>query len=220
MRIMTKKQEIKKLTEIQDIELEDIYAFIDSKTKVISPEVEAYLHLMDKIRGMHLRIDRYGSKDAIVNHMIKAEGLSRYLANKAYNQAMEYFYADNEISKEAWRNIIAQRMEKNIALAQNLVKDVNDASKVNKMWKELAEVLDLQTKDEEPLPDAVYAKPTKIYTISMEDLGKKPQSKKELADFIRSLPEIPEKVKEMAMQEALLKPIEIFPEENEDPRKS
>ena len=75
-------------------------------------EIVDYLDLMDKIRGMHLRIDRYGGKDAIVNHLMKVEGLSRYLANKAYNQAMEYFYADNDISKEAWRNIIATNGEK------------------------------------------------------------------------------------------------------------
>lgn len=217
---MMSKKSVQKISEIQDIELDDIYAFIDSKSNKIPQEIADYLDLMDKIRGMHLRIDRYGSKDAIVNHLIKVEGLSRYLANKAYNQAMEYFYADKELSKEAWRNIIAGKMEKNIAIAQQLIKDPTDAAKVNKMYIELATLLGLDQPDEEELPPGVYDKPTKIYTLNMEDLGKKPQSKKELTDFIRSLPEIPEKVKEMAMQEAMLKEITIFPEANEDPRKS
>ncbi len=214
-------KEIRKLPHIKDIDLELIYTFIGEGDRNKAPsEIIDYLDLMDKIRGMHLRIDRFGSKDAIVNHLIKVEGLSRYLANKAYNQTIEYFYADTDISKEAWRNIIAGKMEKNIAIAQLLIKDVSDAAKVNKMLAEMAQTLGLHLPDPEKMPDGVYDKPTKIYTLSMEDLGKKPQSKKELAEFIRSLPEIPEKVKEMAMQEAMLKQINFLPEENEDPRKS
>jgi hypothetical protein len=212
---------IQKYKDIQDIDLEAIYDFIDNGDRSKAPqEVVDYLHLMDKIRAMHLRIDRYGSKDAIVNHLMKIEGLSRYLANKAYNQSMEYFYADNDISKEAWRNILAQRMEKNISLAQQLVKDVADSSKVNKMYIEMAQALGLHLPDPEPVPEGAYDRPNKIYTLSMEDLGRVPQPKKELRDFIMNLPEVSEKVKQMALQEALLEPMQIFPDENEDPRKS
>lgn len=215
------KKALKKIPEIADVNLDMIYTFIgEGDPDNAPPEIVDYLDLMDKIRGMHLRIDKYGSKDAIVNHLVKVEGLSRYLANKAYNQTLEYFYADNDISKEAWRNIIAQKMEKNIAIAQLLIKDVSDAAKVNKMLAEMAQALGLHLPDPEKVPEGTYDKPVKIYTLNMEDLGKKPQGKKELAEFIRSLPEVPEKVKEMALQEALLKPLEIFPEENADPRKS
>ncbi|MGI0106735.1 hypothetical protein [Salinimicrobium sp. WS361] len=215
------KKALQKYKDIQDIDLDAIYDFIDNGDRSRAPqEVVDYLDLMDKIRAMHLRIDRYGSKDAIVNHLMKVEGLSRYLAGKAYNQSMEYFYADNDISKEAWRNILAQRMEKNISIAQQLVKDVADTSKVNKMYIEMAQALGLHLPDPEPVPEGAYARPTKIYTLSMEDLGRVPQPKKELRDFIMQLPEVSEKVKQMALQEALLEPMQIFPDENEDPRKS
>lgn len=206
---------------IQDIDLDTIYDFVDNGDRSKAPqEIIDYLDLMDKIRGMSLRIDRYGSKDAIVNHLIKIEGLSRYLANKAYNQSMEYFYADSDISKEAWRNILAQRMDKNYAIAQLLVKDVSDAKKVNDMIKDMGIALGLHLPDPEPVPEGAYQRPTKIYTLSMEDLGKVPQSKKELREFIMQMPEVSEKVKLMALQEALLEPMNLFPEENEDPRKS
>ncbi len=206
---------------IQDIDLDTIYDFVDNGDRSKAPqEIIDYLDLMDKIRGMSLRIDRYGSKDAIVNHLIKIEGLSRFLANKAYNQSMEYFYADSDISKEAWRNILAQRMDKNYAIAQLLVKDVSDAKKVNDMIKDMGIALGLHLPDPEPVPEGAYQRPTKIYTLSMEDLGKVPQSKKELREFIMQMPEVSEKVKLMALQEALLEPMNLFPEENEDPRKS
>ncbi|MBO2546103.1 hypothetical protein J0871_16930 [Salegentibacter sp. BDJ18] len=211
---------IQKYKDIKDISLEQIYAFIDEGDRDDAPpEIIQYLDLMDKIRGMALRVDRYGSKDAIVNHLIKVEELSRYLANKVYNQAMEYFYADVEISKNAWLNIIAGKMEKNISLSQNLVKDVNDTAKVNKMLMELKEVVMELYENESDIPEGAYDKMIKIYTTSMSDLGKKPQPKKELAEFIKSLPnEISEKVKELAEQEAGLKQLEFLPDA--DPRKS
>jgi len=217
---MKKIHSIKNIV-IQDIDLDTIYDFVDNGDRSRAPlEIIDYLDLMDKVRGMSLRIDRYGSKDAIVNHLIKVEGLSRYLANKAYNQAMEYFYADSDISKEAWRNILAQRMDKNYAIAQLLVKDVSDAKKVNDMIKDMGIALGLHLPDPEPVPEGAFQRPSKIYTLSMEDLGKVPQPKKELRDFIMTLPDVSEKVKLMALQEALLEPMNLFPLENEDPRKS
>jgi len=215
------KKITQKYIDLQDVDLDTIYDFVDNGDRSKAPrEIIDYLDLMDKVRGMSLRIDRYGSKDAIVNHLIKVEGLSRYLANKAYNQSMEYFYADSDISKEAWRNILAQRMDKNYAIAQLLVKDVSDAKKVNDMIKDMGIALGLHLPDPEPVPEGAYQRPSKIYTLSMEDLGKVPQPKKELREFIMSLPDVSEKVKLMALQEALLEPIKLFPQENEDPRKS
>ncbi len=211
---------IKKFQDLQDIELEHIYAFIDSGSTKMPEAIEHYLEIMDKIRGMHLRIDRYGGKDSIVNHLIKVEGISRYLANKAYNQAMEYFYADSDISKEAWLNIILNKMEKNISLAQMLAKDVNDLAKVNAMMKDLRDTVILARPEKSDLPEGVYDKPNKMYTLTMEDLGRESQPKKELSEFIKTLPEISEKVKELILQEAMLKPINFLPEANEDPRKS
>jgi len=217
---MKKISSIKNIV-IQDIDLDTIYDFVDNGDRSRAPqEIIDYLDLMDKVRGMSLRIDRYGSKDSIVNHLIKVEGLSRYLANKAYNQSMEYFYADSDISKEAWRNILAQRMDKNYAIAQLLVKDVSDAKKVNDMIKDMGIALGLHLPDPEPVPEGAFQRPSKIYTLSMEDLGKVPQPKKELRDFIMTLPDVSEKVKLMALQEALLEPMNLFPLENEDPRKS
>ena len=215
------KKAIQKYKELQDIELETIYDFIDNGDRSKAPpEIIEYLELMDKIRGMSLRIDRYGGKDAIVNHLIKVEGLSRYLANKIYNQAMEYFYADEDLSRDAWLNRIIDKMEKSVSLAQMLVKDVSDQQKVHNMLKDLRDTVIIARPEKSELPQGAYDRPTKIYTLSMEDLGRVPQPKKELRDFIMNLPEVSEKVKQMALQEALLEPMQIFPDENEDPRKS
>lgn len=214
------RNKITKLNKIEDVSLEHIYAFIDDGDPDDAPqEIIDYLDLMDKIRGMHHRIDRYGGKDAIVNHLIKVEGLSRYLANKAFNQAMEYFFSDVELSKSTWLNIIAGKMEKIISFSTVQMKDVSDAAKVNKMLVELKDVVVANFEDETDIPDGAYDKMIKIYTTNMSDLGKKPQPKKELAEFINSLPnEISEKVKELAAQEAGLGNLEFLPDA--DPRKS
>lgn len=215
------KKAVQKYIDLQDIELETIYDFIENGDRSKAPkEIIQYLELMDKVRGMDQRIDRYGSKNAIVNHLIKVEGLSRYLANKVYNQAIEYFYCDEEISLQAWMNKIIHLMEKNISLGLMLAKDTADTNKVNSMLKDLRETVIIARPEKSDIPEGAYDRPNKIYTISMEDLGRVPQPKKELRDFIMQLPEVSEKVKQMALQEALLEPLQIFPDENEDPRKS
>lgn len=201
--------------EIEDIELEQVYDFIMNGDPDDAPsEIVAYLELMDRIRGMNMRIDRYGSKEAIVNHLMKADGLSRYLANKAYNQTLEYFYSDVQLSKSAWLNIIAEKMEKNANIAQLLIKDVNDASKVQQMYEKLRDTIIANYPDELEIPAGAYDRPNKIYTMKMEDLGRKSQPRKELKEAILALPEVSEKVKEQAMREAGLLDYEIFPDES------
>lgn len=217
-KMSTKKN--KPLLKVEDIELEQVYDFIMNGDPNKAPsEVVAYLDLMDRVRAMGLRIDRYGSKEAIVNHLMKVDGLSRHLANKAYNQTQEYFYSDVQLSKSTWLNIIADKMEKNANIAQLLIKDVNDANKVQGMYKDLRDTIIANYQDEVEIPDGAYDRPNKIYTMKMEDLGRLSQPRKELKEAILGLPEVSEKVKEQAMREAGLLDYEIFPE-NESSGKS
>src|SRR5690606_26769527 len=121
-----------------------------------------YMLEMDKVRGMTLRIDKYASKEAIINHLVKVDKYSRYYATKLYNQAMEYFYCDSTISKTAWRNIYADKMEKVINFAIAVMKDTSDAAKVNRMIFEMGRLRQLDQLDKEELPDSLFDRPFKI----------------------------------------------------------
>ena len=206
---------------LEDISLDDIYDFIDSKSNKISPEIERYLDLMDKVRGMHLRIAKFGSKEMILQHLMKVEDLSRYLANKVYNDALEYFYCDNHISKQAWRNIIVEKQEKLINMALHLVKDVSDLAKIAKMNIDLGILLQLDKEDPPELPTELFARPFKLYSFDAKMLGLPTAvDRGKLAKLIDALPELTEKERILIRQEALIEPLNLFPEDHENVRKS
>ena len=208
--------------ELYDISLEEIYDFIENgampKNGNPSP-IMLYMLEMEKVRGMALRIDRYASKDAIVSHLMKVDGYSKHLADKLYNQTMEYFYCDTTISKAAWRNIYAEKMEKVVNFAIAVMKDASDASKVSKMIFEMGRLRQLDQPDKEEFPDALFARPFKIYTTDPEMIGLPTVDRRKLAQFIDKLPELSEVQKEQIKREAQILPIKVFLEAHEDTRK-
>jgi hypothetical protein len=207
---------------LEEISLSDIYEFVTTGKvqENVDPAIPKYLHLLDKARSMHLRIDEFGHKDAIVNHFVNVEGLSRYLATNIYNDAIEYFYADNQISKDAWRNIIAQDMRKNYILAIQLAKDTKDVSSANKILLELAKTLRLDQPDPIEPDEHDYLPPFKMYTMDAAALGMPKIDRRVLAKQIDSYPELSEKERTRLKQEAAILPIKLFLETHEDPRKS
>jgi len=211
---------VREFPDIQDIDLEVIYDFIENGKPDNAPKgVAEYLVALDLVRGMYLRFDRFGSKDAIINHLRSVEGYSYYMANKLYNQAMEYFYCDSEISKASWRNIIAQKMEKAISIGLMMAENVGDIAKVNKMMAEMAKVLGLDQPDKEELPMEVFTRPFKMYSVDAEFLGLPPANRRELAQFVDELPDLSESVKVMLKREAMILPVKAFLDDAENPRK-
>lgn len=212
--------ESNKIYELQDIPLEQIYDFIENGVREEAPpEIVDYLEAMDKVRGMALRLDKWASKDAIINHLIKIDGLSRYLASKLYDQTMEYFYADSRISKAAWRNIYAEQMQKVIAFAIATMENASDASKVVKMILEMGKMRQLDEPDKDELPEELFARPYKMYSLDAEYLGLPTIDRRKLAQKIDSWEELSEPEKEILKREAQILPLNVFPDDDENPRK-
>jgi hypothetical protein len=205
--------------DLRDISLDEIYDFIENgvATEEKSDTV-LYMLEMDKVRGMYLRLDKFPSKDHIIAHLIKVDGYSRYFATKLYNQAMEYFYCDTTISKAAWRNIYAEKMEKVIAFAIQTMKDASDASKVAKMIFDMGKLRQLDQPDMEDLPSELFDRPFKLYTMNPEDVGIPKADRREIATFIDGLPELTELERDLIKREAGILPNKVFLDKIEDPR--
>lgn len=186
--------------------------------------IVAYLDLLDMVRGMFLRMDKWGSKEAIIKHLMVSSNhkLSRYKANQVCDEAQEYFYRDSQISKVAWKNIYAEKMEKMINFAMLTVKDVNDAQKVVKMLLDVSVLRGVNEEDKEELPAEVFQAPFVVYTWDSEALEMPKVNRQKLAEMIDAYPELTEKEKIRIKQEALIPgfKLKIFPNEQEDPRKS
>jgi len=206
---------------LEDISIDVIYDFIhNGDPGNVDPAIITYLEVMDKVRGMRMRFDRFPSKDHIIKHLMKVDGYSRYMANQFFNDAIEYFYSDTKISKDAYRNMLAEDLQKDIALARTIAKDVSDLAKISKMRADLAVLLQLDVEDKEEIPDEFYAKPWKLYATDAELLGMPTVDRVKIAKDIDNYPELSEKERELIKREAAILPVKIFLDESENARKS
>lgn len=206
---------------IDDIDISHIYNFMEHGNVNNAPkEIVAYLDLLDKVRAMCLRIDKFGSKEAVVKHLMAVDKLSRFKANQVYEESREYFYSDSKISKSAFINIYAEKLDKIIAFAMLTMKDPSDASKVAKMIVDAAKVRQLDVPDKDDLPAELFRAPFIVYTSNAEELGMPKADRNKLSKMIDEFPDISEKARTQIKREAMALPLKVFPDEQEDPRKS
>ena len=207
---------------INEISLDHIYDFMEKGNLNNAPEeIVLYLELLDKIRGMFLRIDVFGTKEAIVKHLMLVDKISRYKAMQLCDEAQQYFYSDSKISKQAWRTIYAEKAEKMINFAMQTVKNPTDAAKVVKMLLDVAELRGINLPEHEELPAELFKPPWVIYSADAEFLGLETKANRHrLAEMIDAFPELTEKQRVQIKREAQILPIKVFPNEQEDGRKS
>jgi CRISPR/Cas system CSM-associated protein Csm2 small subunit len=206
---------------IDQINIKDIYEFMESGNPANAPaHIVEYLELLDKVRGMFLRIDKFGNRDMIIKHLMTAEKLSRFKAAQVCDEAREYFYSETRISKQAWKNIYADKMEMMINFAMQTVKDVSDAQKVVKMLMDVAVIRGINEPDVEEIPAEVFQPPFVVYSCDAEFLGMPKVNRQKLGEMIDKFPELTEKEKIQIKREAMVLPIKLFPNEQEDARKS
>lgn len=208
---------------IEQIDIQDIYEFMEKgNVDNAPPEIVQYLHLLDKIRGMLIRIDQFSSDEVIVKHLMLVDGLTRYKAKKIIDETREYFYRDSVVSKQAWRNIYAEKADKMLNFAMQTVKDAKDAIAVIKSIADVVDkIRDLNTVDAPELSEEMFKPMMKVYTLdaSVTEFTV-PADRNKLAKLIEALPELTEREKDRIKQEALVTPLTIFPDESQNVRKS
>ncbi len=206
---------------IDNIGLDDLKEFLETGNPDNAPEaIVQYIELLTRIHGMTLRIDKFGSKEAILKHLIAFEGLSRYKASLVYNETLEYFYTDKEVSKKAWRNFYASIMDQEINFARRVKKDGTDSKRIVEMAEKAANMRGAFDEEIEELPEELFRTPFIVYTCDSQLLGLPTVDRNRLSAQIDAYPELSEKEKIQIKREAQILPINIFPNEQENPRKS
>lgn len=206
---------------IDELELEDVYDFMERGSVDNAPEeIVEFLSLMDKVRGMLLRIDKYSNDEMIIKDLMLTNKLSRYRAKKLIAQTREYFYCDNIVSKEAWRNLLAEKLDKVINFSMLIMKDVSDADRITKMIQRLAYLRQLDKVDQEELPEELFGKKLVVYSADAEYLGLQKVNRNRLKEIIDTkFGPLTEKERERLYQEADITPFIAFPANEENPRK-
>lgn len=206
---------------IDQIDLQDIYEFMEKGDIANAPaEIVAYLELLDKTRGMLIRIDKFSNDESIIKHLMLTDKLSRYKSKQVIAEAREYFYTDKIVSKVAWRNIYAEKADKALNFALLTMKDAKEAISVIKAISDIVDkIRDLNTPEEEDLPEELFRKPLTLYSLDARITEfSTPIDRNEVIKMIDKLPDLSEKVKLRLKQEALCLPLTIFPDEQENIR--
>lgn len=206
---------------INNIGLNDLKEFLETGNPDNAPEaIVQYIELLSRVHGLTLRIDKFGSKESVLKHLIAFEGLSRYKASIIYNETVEYFYSDKEVSKKAWRNFYANIIDQEINFSRRIKKDTADSKRIADMVKTAAEMRGAFDEEIEEIPAELMRTPFIVYTCDAEMLGLPKVDRNRLSAQIDAYPELSEKEKVQIKREAQIIPINIFPNEQEDARKS
>jgi hypothetical protein len=206
---------------IDNVGLDDLKEFLETGNPDNAPEaIVQYIELLTRIHGMTLRIDKFGSKEMVLKHLIAFEGLSRYKASLLYNEAIEYFNTDKEVSKKAWRNFYANIIDQEMNFSRRIQKDTADAKRIVEMAEKAANMRGAFDEEIEELPEELFRTPFIVYTCNSEFLGLPKVDRNRLSAQIDAYPELSEKEKIQIKREAQILPINIFPNEQENARKS
>ena len=208
---------------IESLSLEDVTTFLQFGKLDSAPEgVPQYLNILEKVRGMLLRFDQYPNDDIIVNHLVLVDNLTKYKARIIISETREYFYCDSVVSKEAWKNIYAEKMDKLANAAILSAKDSKDYIAIRQIYKDAFEIRGGNKDDNEELPYDLLNQPKfTIYTLNVEDLGMQKANRNNIKALIESkMLELSDKEKITIYREADILPFKVFPNEQENARKS
>jgi hypothetical protein len=208
---------------LDKLSLEDITSFLEHGKLDKAPEgVPEYLSILEKVRGMLLRFDRYPNDDIIINHLVFNDHLTKHKARTIIAEAREYFYCDSIVSKEAWRNIYAEKMDQLANAAILAAKDAKDYVAIRQIYKDAFEIRGGNKDDAEEIPYDVLNQPRfTVYTLNIEDLGLPKSNRNSIKALIESKTlELSEKEKNQIFREADILPFKVFPNEQEDTRKA
>lgn len=154
------------------------------KAKDIPGDLVNYLQALELVRSMY---DKYTQKKFIIKTlMLPPWSLTEYRAQKLFNESLNFFYASNEVKREAWAHVYADKLDK-IAL---LAIESDDYQTAQKCTLEAAK-LRMGEKANQSIPRQLLERRPIFYTIKAKDVGLPEANRIKLAAWIDSLEDIP-----------------------------
>lgn len=174
----------------------------------LTPAERDYFELMEVVRGLNARMmlpggNRIVTKAGIIK-ILKSDvyGLSDWMARRVYADALNFFYAVDDVRPRAWANLYAERLDKlgNLAASMGKLKEAKsyfvEAAKLRGCYEEQGAEIPQELLD---------AAPVVVYTSDAESMGAQKADRKELEAFIDSIPDIPEISRRRVKEDAGIK---------------
>jgi hypothetical protein len=178
-------------------------------------EYQEYYNMMDFSRGLSAKMTYEGqllTRNKVIRMVRENFHISQETAKRVYEDAINFFYQHTSIKIDAFSNMYAQQLEDMAKLAAS----TGDLKSAKEMINDAAKLRGCFDKKQPEIPKEMYRKQYNIYTMDVTDLGLEPEDKKELDEFIDSLPDIPVIKKERLKREAGTRPFDIMKNMSED----
>lgn len=179
----------------------------------LTPSERAYYDMMEMVRGLNARMrlpggDRIVTKAGIIK-LLKSEpyGLSDWMARQVYADSLNFFYSDDGVSTQAWRNIYAEKMDKlgNLAFSMGRIKEAKS------YYQEAAKLRGCYDAAAPEIPEElINAKPVIVYTADPVSMGAAPADRKRLEQFIDSIPDLPDVARRRVKEDAGIERLDLL----------
>ena len=171
--------------DFEETSYEQLQAWIETgKAKDLPIDLVNYLQALELVRSMY---DKYAQKKFIVKTLtLPPWSLTEYRAQKLFSESINFFYANNEIKREAWAQVYADKFDKLALLAI-----ANDDYQTAQKCTAEAVKLRMGEKSNQTIPRELLDRRPIFYTIRAKDVGLPEANRPKLAQWIDNLEDIP-----------------------------
>lgn len=153
-------------------------------------EYQEYYSIMEKVRDLRAKAVYNGkliTKGGIIRLLQNTHQLSMFEARRVYDDALNFFYVQDNVKPQAFANLYADQLDDAAAIALK----TNQLETFERLKMSAAKLRGCFEKKAPEIPEGAYQKQVVIYSLSPKDIGVEPQDKKEVERFLDSLPDIP-----------------------------
>lgn len=144
------------------------------RTENLPEEMATYLEQLNFVNGLWNSC--HTPQKIIDKLIITYPGLDKISAKSRFEDAVNWFYLDDQVKREAWRNLIFEKMLKLVDAAIISAVSVNDYNKASLMLQRAYLVKGLDKEEKEKIPEEAFQKPIKIYSDNVSDFEDLPDT--------------------------------------------
>ena len=207
------------MSNFEDISLDDLLLFLkQGNMKNAPPKMVEYMQDLEMIWGMHKRGLDFPNVESIINHLVLSKGFRREKARQLVKDAIYYFHLENDLPKETYRSIVADKGMKSFVASIRLAKSSRDYKDAFSILLDLGKFMSWDQEDVEKADDS-WIRQLQVLSADLPMFGLPSVNRAEIGKLIHELPDISDKMKAAAKAEVDGVPFRmLYAEEN--PRKN
>lgn len=204
---MAKKKDLK--ADLEGLHFDVLNDYIEKGVLASDMDSDIQEYLL-QLQFVQQRLHRVESPGNVVNSLVAFfPSLNIKTAKSRFNDALLFFYLDQDISNDVWRNLLFEMSMKAIQLAIRTTKSDLGALKIVDAIERAAKIKGLHLPDKDPLPKGLLDEKIEIHSLTPADVGLPEANRSILAEYIDQMP-LEETQKLKLKMEAGVKPKEIF----------